>query len=134
MARDEGEGCAENTSAKRLTQLKNHIFPVIGSRPISDVKPPEILALLQAVAGKGTAYTAGRLREICGQVFRYAIQTGKANNDPASSMRGALEKPAVKHRPALTTRREFGEFVRDLRDTARADPLTKLCARFGMLT
>jgi len=49
-------------------------------------------------------------------------------------MRGAIEKPSVKHRPALTTRREFGQFVRDLRDTTRADPLTRLCARFGLLT
>jgi integrase len=49
-------------------------------------------------------------------------------------MRGAIEKPAVNHRPALTTRREFGAFVRDLRDTTRAEPLTKLCARFGLLT
>jgi len=128
------KGCAANTSEKRLTQLKNHIFPAIGSRPIADVKPPEILALVQGVAAKGTAYTASRLREICGQVFRYAIQTGRATYDPAASMRGAIEKPGVKHRPALTTRREFGQFVRDLRDTTRADPLTKLCARFGLLT
>ncbi|TBR71263.1 MAG: DUF4102 domain-containing protein [Nevskiaceae bacterium] len=128
------KGCAANTSDKRLTQLENHIFPAIGNRPIADVKPPEILAMVQAVAAKGTAYTAGRLREICGQVFRFAIQTGRATFDPAASMRGAIEKPGVKHRPALTTRREFGQFVRDLRDTTRADPLTKLCARFGLLT
>ncbi len=128
------KGCAANTSKKRLTQLENHIFPAIGSRPVADVKPPEILALLKGVAATGTAYTAGRLREICGQVFRYAIQTGKATYDPAAAMRGAIEKHAVNHRPALTTRREFGEFVRDLRDTTRADPLTKLCARFGLLT
>ncbi len=128
------KGCAANTSAKRLTQLVNHIFPAIGNRPIAEVKPPEILALLQAVAAKGTAYTAGRLREICGQVFRFAIQTGRATYDPASAMRGAIEKHTVNHRPALTTRREFGEFVRDLRDTTRADPLTRLCARFGLLT
>jgi len=49
-------------------------------------------------------------------------------------MRGAIANVQVKHRPALTTRREFGEFVRDLRDTSRADPLTKLCAQFGLLT
>lgn len=128
------KGCAANTSAKRLTQLENHIFPAIGSRPVASVKPPEILAMLKAVEAKGTAYTAGRLREICGQVFRYAIQTGKAENDPAAAMRGAIEKHQVNHRPALTTRREFGEFVRDLRDTTRADPLTKLCAMFGLLT
>lgn len=128
------KGCATNTSDKRLTQLENHIFPAIGNRPVADIKPPEILAMVQGVAAKGTAYTAGRLREICGQVFRFAIQTGRATYDPAAAMRGAIEKPAVNHRPALTTRREFGQFVRDLRDTTRADPLTKLCARFGLLT
>jgi integrase len=132
--RMKSKGCAENTSAKRLTQLENHIFPAIGSRPITEIKPPEILKMLKKVESAGTAYTAGRLREICGQVFRYAIQTGKCEVDPAAAMRGALEKHAVNHRPALTTRREFGEFVRDLRDTKRADPLTKLCARFGLLT
>ena len=127
-------GCAEKTSKKRLTQLENHIFPAIGARPIADIKPPEILRMLRTVVASGTAYTAGRLREICGQVFRYAIQTGKAEIDPAAAMRGAIEKPSVKHRPALTTRREFGEFVRALRDTTRATPLTKMCARFGLLT
>jgi integrase len=125
---------AERTKAKRLTQLENHIFPAIGNTPIADVKPAEVLAMLQGVAAKGTAYTATRLREICGQVFRFAIQTGRATNDPAAAMRGAIEKPAVNHRPALTTRREFGEFVRDLKTTTRAQPLTKLCARFGLLT
>jgi len=128
------KGCSENTSNKRLMHFENHIFPAIGSRPISEIKPPEILKLLKTVEAAGTAYTAGRLREICGQVFRYAIQTGKAETDPAAAMRGAIEKHQVKHRPALTTRREFGEFVRDLKSTTRADPLTKLCARFGLLT
>lgn len=100
---------AATTSAKRLTQMQNHIFPAIGSRPVADVKPAEVLALMQAVAAKGITYTAGRLRELCGQVFRYAIQTGRATYDPAASMRGAIEKPSVNHRPALTTRREFGD-------------------------
>ena len=122
------------TTYKRLRHLETHVFPAIGNRPIDTVKPPEVLALLRKVEASGTAYTAGRMREICGQVFRYAIQTGKAEYDPASSMRGAIQKVVTNHRPALTTRREFGEFVRDLRDTSRADPLTKLCARFGLLT
>ena len=122
------------TAGKRLAHFENHIFPAIGNVPVADVKPMQLLAMLQKVATAGTAYTAGRLREMCGQVFRYAIQTGRATYDPAASMRGAIEKSAVKHRPALTTRREFGEFVRDLRDTTRADPLTRLCARFGLLT
>jgi len=128
------KGCVATTSKKRLTQMENHIFPEIGSRPIADIKPPDILRMLRKVEANGTAYTAGRLREISGQVFRYGIQTGRCEIDPASSMRGAISKVQVKHRPALTTRREFGEFVRDLHNTNRADPLTKLCAQFGMLT
>lgn len=128
------KGCAANTSDKRLSQLEKHIFPAIGARPIAAIKPPEILKLLKTVEAAGTAYTAGRLREICGQVFRYAIQTGRAENDPAAAMRGAIEKHQTKHRPALTTKREFGQFLRDLLDTTHADPLTKLCARFGLLT
>jgi integrase len=98
------------------------------------VKPPEVLALLRKVAAAGSEYTATRLREICGQVFRYAIQTGIATYDPAASLRNAIAKPSVNHRAALTTKREFGQFVRDLRDTTRGEPLTKLCARFGLLT
>lgn len=125
---------AQITSDKRLTQLENHIFPAIGARPIDAIKPPEILAMLRKVEAAGTSYTALKLREICGQVFRYAIQIGKAEQDPSSAMRGAISKKPVKHRPALTTQREFAEFVRDLKNTNRAEPLTKLCARFGLLT
>lgn len=132
--RMQSKSSAERTSAKLLKQLENHIFPVIGSRPITEIKPPEILKMLKRVESSGTAYTAGRLREICGRVFRYAIQTGKAENDPAAPMRGALEKHTVKHRPALTTKREFGEFVYDLSNTTLAEPLTKLCALMGLLT
>ena len=132
--RMKSKGCAQNTAKKLLTQLEKHIFPEIGARPIAEIKPPDILKMLRKVEAAGTAYTAGRLREISGQVFRYGIQTGRCEIDPAAAMRGAIASVQVKHRPALTTRREFGEFVRDLRDTTRADPLTKLCAQFGLLT
>ena len=57
--------------------------------------------MLQKVAAYGSAYTARRLREICGQVLRVAIQPGRASNDPAAAMRGAIEKHAVNH-TALT--------------------------------
>ena len=127
-------GHVDTTTAKRLAHLETHIFPSIGDRPIAAVKPSELLAMLKKVTAAGSAYTAGRLREICGQVFRFAIATDRATYNPAADLRGALETPAVKHRPALTTRREFGEFVRDLRDYAHCYPLTKQAARFAMLT
>jgi hypothetical protein len=67
--RMKANGCAQITSKKLLTQLENHSFPEIGSRPIAEIKPPDMLKLLRKVEAAGTAYTAGRLREICGQVF-----------------------------------------------------------------
>lgn len=122
------------TTAKRLAHLETHVFPEIGTRPVGAIKPSEVLAMLQKVAAAGTAYTAGRLREICGQVFRYAIATDRALSNPAGDLRGAIETPAVNHRPALTTPKEFGEFARNLLAYSHCNPLTKLAARFAMLT
>ena len=124
----------EETRNQRLKHFENHVFAYIGERPIKDIKPPEILAVIRKVEASGAVYTAGRIRELCARVFRYAIQTGKAETNPADAMRGAIETVPVTHRPALTTRREFGQFLRDLATTTKAEPLTKLCARFGLLT
>lgn len=122
------------TTVKRLAHLETHIFPKLGSHPVSSIKPAQILTTLNSVVGTGAIYTAGRIREICGQVFRYAIQTSRATYDPSSSMRGAIERAPVTHRAALTTPKEFGAFLKDVKETTKAEPLTKLCARFGLLT
>lgn len=123
-----------STTFKRLSHMETHIFPKIGHLPIALIKPAEILWTLNCVVAGGAVYTAGRIREICGQVFRYAIQTSRAAYDPTVSMRGAIEKPVPQHRAALTTPIEFGKFLRDLKNTDQARSLTKLCARFGLLT
>ena len=127
-------GHALVTTTKRLMHLESHIFPALGHRPISEIKAKEVLALLTKTASKGTAYTAGRLREICGQVFRFAIATERASYNPTFDLRGVIETPTVQHRPALTTRREFGEFVRDLKRYEGGYLLTKLAAQFALLT
>ena len=127
-------GHAETTTIKRLAHLKTHIFPAMGARPITAIKPAEVLAMLKKVQAAGTAYTAIRLREICGQVFRFAIASDRASYNPSADLIGAIESPPVRHHPALTTRREFGEFVRDLRDYPNSYPLTKQAARLAMLT
>ncbi|MEG1971254.1 MAG: site-specific integrase, partial [Burkholderiaceae bacterium] len=72
--------------------------------------------------------------EICGQVFRYAIATGRGDRNPAADLLGALPVPPVKHRPAITDRREFGVFLRDLAEFKAADSLTLLGARLALLT
>ncbi|MGB8900479.1 MAG: integrase arm-type DNA-binding domain-containing protein, partial [Methylocella sp.] len=76
-----------------VARLEADIFPQIGSRPIADIGAPELLEALKKVEKRGVIETARRLRQTCGQVFRYAIATGRAKDDPSPALRGALGSP-----------------------------------------
>lgn len=125
---------AKVTADKALTHLEAYVFPEIGPLPVAEMKASQLLAMLRKIEGQGIAYTATRLREMCGQVFRYAIATGKAEDNPAAHLLGAMSKPATTHRPAITERRAFGAFLRDLREATGFDPVTRYAAYFAMLT
>ena len=122
------------TTFKTLKHMEADLFPVIGHRLVSEVTPPELLATLRRVQSRGATYTATRLREICGQVFRYAIATGRATYNPAADLAGAILPARVQHRPAITEKRPFGQFLRDLTAFQGADDLTKLATRLALLT
>ncbi|OHB33822.1 MAG: integrase [Desulfuromonadaceae bacterium GWC2_58_13] len=83
-------------------QLENNVFPWIGTCPVSEVEAPELLAVLRRMEDRGVIETAHRVRTICGQVFRYAIATGRAKRDVAADLRGALTVVKKKHLPAIT--------------------------------
>ena len=125
---------AEVTATKTLKHLEADVFPVIGNRPVSAITPPELLAMLRKIEARGAAYTATRLRELCGQIFRYGIATGTATYNPAADLVRAIVAPDVKHRPALTDRRQFGQFLRDLDAYQAADRLTLQATRLALLT
>lgn len=122
------------TAEKTRTHLEGDVYPSIGHRPVSEITPPELLALLRKIESRGATYTATRIREICGQVFRFAIATGRATYNPAADLAGAIVAPAVRHRPAITDKREFGQFLRDLGSFSGADRLTLLATRLALLT
>lgn len=122
------------TASKTLTHMESDLFPALGARPIAEITPPELLATLRKVESRGATYTATRLREICGQVFRFAIATGRATYNPAADLIGAIVVAPVQHRPAITDRKGFGAFLRDLRGFSGADPLTILATRAALLT
>lgn len=125
---------AKVTTDKAQTHLQTYLFPRLGARPIGEIRAPELLAALREVEKRGAVYTATRLREMAGQVFRYAIATGRADYNPAADLKGALQAPAVTHRPALVDRKAFAVFLRDLKAYSAAEPVTLLATRFAMLT
>lgn len=115
LAKKSSGWVASHTDTIRA-RLKKYIFPYIGSRPTAEIRPPELLTVLRRIESKGTIETAHRVKQICGQVFRYAVVTGRAESDPSASLRGALESAKVKHMAAITDRKQAGGLLRAIED------------------
>ena len=101
LAKMTREGRAE-TTLKKTKWLFDFARPLIGDRPIAEISAAEVLAVLRKVEVRGRHETARRLRSTIGSVFRYAIATARADNDPTFALRGALTTPKVKPRAAVT--------------------------------
>ena len=103
---------APATFAKSEWMLADNVFPWIGSLPIADIDAPTLLAVLRRIEARGANETAHRTREKCGQVFRYAIATGRATRDPSADLRGALAPIVRTSRAAITDPAQVGELLR----------------------
>ncbi len=106
LAKKKREGKASATIGKR-EWLYSLAGDRIGSRPVNEITPPEILTILQDAESKGMLETARRLRSSVGEVFRFAIATGRATSDPTRDLRGAVAAPKVKHRSAIVVAEGF---------------------------
>ena len=117
-----------------LTRLERDIFPHIGSMPITDVTPAMILETLRKVEERGAHDIAKRLLQFCGQIFRYAVQTGRAEQDPSHLLRGALKPAKGKHYAALDIK-ELPAYLSALeRNEARLYHQTRLAMKLIILT
>jgi integrase len=116
-----------------LARLEADIFPQIGSHPIADINALELLDALRRVEQRGAIETALRLRQTCGQAFRYAIATGRAKHDPSVDLRGALKSPG---RPRGHRAMPLDEVPKFLSALAIYDgePRTRLALRLTVLT
>lgn len=97
-----------------LRRFERDIFPLIGKKPITEIKPVELLASIRKIEARGAIETAHRAMQDCGQVFRYAIATGRAEHDIAADLRGALEPVKVKHYSAVTEPAKAAALLRQL--------------------
>ncbi len=103
---------SEGHAATTMRRMVLDLFPWIGNRPISEIKAPELLAVLRRVESRGVLETAHRIRTIAGQVFRYAVATGRAEHDISGDLKGALPQPQVKHHAAIIDPKEVGPLLR----------------------
>ena len=95
-----------------MRRLERDVFPWLSTRPAREITPLELLSVLRRVEGRGTLETAHRIHQVCGQVFRYAIATGRAQRDPCTDLRGALPPVPPSHHAALTRPADVGALLR----------------------
>ncbi len=93
-------------------RLERDVFPWLGGRPIGEIKAPDVLEVLRRVETRGALETAHRVKTICGQVFRYAVATGRAERDPAADLKGALPPAKKTHLAAITEPAKVGGLLR----------------------
>lgn len=106
----------EDHAARTLTRIKNDAFPWIGNKNINDITAPELLTVLRRVENRGALETAHRINQICGQVFRYAIATGRAERDPSGDLKGALPPTRTKHHASIVEPKKIGELLRTINE------------------
>lgn len=97
---------------RTLTRLEQDIFPYIGSGHIGTITPPQLLGVLKRIESRGAMETAHRLKQVCGQVFRYAVAHGLAERDPTPDLKGALSPVVSQHFATITEPQQIGELLR----------------------
>ncbi len=109
---------------EKVGWLLEFAYGRLGDRPITEISAADVLEVLRSVEARGTHETARRLRSTIGSVFRYAIATARAENDPTFALRGALINVKVRHRPAVTDPGELAALLRAV-DGFSGQPATR---------
>ncbi len=92
--------------------LERDIFPWIGGKSIAELTAPQLLEVVRRIENRGALETAHRALQICGQVFRYAVATGRAERDPTGDLRGALPPYKGTHFASITEPKKVAEILR----------------------
>ena len=104
----------DTTQDKITAWLKKDVIPYIGAMPISAIGPRDVLAALRKMEARGALDSVQRVKQVCGQIFRYAVATGSAERDVTPDLKGALAKPISSNFAAITEPKQAGELLRSI--------------------
>jgi integrase len=117
---------AEGSQLRVTARMENDVFPWLGKRPITEIDAPELLTVLRRIDSRGARFTAHKARKEIGQIFRYAIATGRAKTDPSRDLAGAIPPAVEGHFASITEPAKVGEMLRAFEGFAGTFPV--LCA------
>ncbi|MCU7876787.1 MAG: tyrosine-type recombinase/integrase [Candidatus Thiodiazotropha sp. (ex Lucinoma borealis)] len=124
---------SETHSSRIMLRLKKDVFPWIGNRPIGEITAPELLTVLRRIESRGAVETAHRIHQSCGQIFRYAVATGRAERDSSADLKGALPPTRQKHHASITDPVKIGELLR-VTDGYEGSFVTRCALQLASLT
>lgn len=105
---------SDSHASRTLSYIEKDLNPWIGRKPIAEIEAPTLLECLRRVESRGASESANRLRAIAGQIWRYAISTGKAKRDIAADLIGALAPHRPKQFSHITDPKILGQLLRDI--------------------
>lgn len=123
---------APGHASKIIRRLERDLFPWLGGRAIGKITAPELLMTLRRIEDRQALETAHRALQNSGQIFRYAIATGRAERNPAADLRGALAPWKPIHLASITEPEKVAELLRTI-ESFRAGLIVKSALRFAPL-
>ncbi|WP_203461917.1 tyrosine-type recombinase/integrase [Enterobacter cloacae] len=123
---------SEGYASDIMEAFKNDIFPYVGTRPVGEIKPLELLNVLRKIEKRGALGKMRKVRQRCSEVFRYAIATGRAEFNPAADLSSALEVHQSNHFPFLKAD-EIPDFLRAL-EGYTGSKLVQIAKKLLMIT
>lgn len=107
-----GPSRTASTQDKVKAWLDHNVFPAIGKMPIADIKPRDVLAAVQKMETRGAVESAHRVKQVCGQIFRFAVALDLVERDVTADLRGVLTSPVRGNFAAITEPKEAGALLR----------------------
>jgi hypothetical protein len=105
---------SEGHAERMLIRLQNDVFPFIGRRPLAEIEPPELLAVLRKIEARGAIEMTHRAKDACGQVFRYGIASGYCQRNPAADLKDVLKPTQPRHHAAIVDPTGVAALLRDM--------------------
>ena len=126
------DGMKEKYRTQCLTRMEQHVFPMIGALPITEITIPDVVRVVEKIGKRGTIETARRMKQLISQTFRYASQRGLCQHNPAADLRDVLPSTEVKHHVCVPPG-EFPQLLKDM-ETYKGESLIKVAMNILALT
>ena len=97
-----GKGLQEKYHKQCLIRMEQYVFPMIGALPITEIIIPDVVRVVEKIGKRGTIETAKKMKQLMGQVFRYASQRGICQHNPAADLRDVLPSVEEKHHACIS--------------------------------